>query len=82
MTDGTAPVIAETFYCKNSKIWHGQKTTSRFGPKDSIGSAVLEAMRKYPDNIIQVRLLDIQYNTPKETSYYKGDGFVFKDMSF
>ncbi|XP_061389631.1 luciferin 4-monooxygenase-like [Musca vetustissima] len=52
--NGTAPVLVETIYDPEKKVWHGPVDELRYGPQYSIGSAVLEAMKKYPDHVIQI----------------------------
>ncbi|XP_058974436.1 uncharacterized protein LOC131800767 [Musca domestica] len=44
----------QTYYDRETKIWHGPTTEPRYSLDDSIGFVVLEALRKYPDHISQI----------------------------
>ncbi|XP_011295722.2 probable 4-coumarate--CoA ligase 1 [Musca domestica] len=61
-------IESQSYYNEDTKIWHGPIIEPSYGLNDSIGSVILEAMRKDPDHVIQI-------------SYPSGKEFTNREMA-
>lgn len=47
--------VTEMSYDRKLKIWSGPIEANRFGPKDSVGSVLLQYLLETPDHMAQVK---------------------------